>query len=444
MLVNRLVPTLGLSAISSVKGLRTFLFFLLSYALLFVVARRQSFRDPTSIFFDAMNAYDPVYSAIRLEQAASFIDAASNAAAPQITRAPRQPHFCLGIATIARKGARYFKDTVVTLLEGLSEEERADIHLILFIAHTDPSQHPAFAEPWLHKLADQVLLYNASEIDINHIRSLETNEAKIAGREKALFDYTYLLKACATVDTPYVIMLEDDLVALDGWYHRTVAALSSAEEQTRETGAANWLYLRLFYTEEFLGWNAEEWLNYLLYSILVVCFVACVLLIFRKLNPYTRSFLPNTIVVILSGVFTPLLIGLFFAAGRVTMLPPSRGVYQMPKFGCCSQAFVFPRSRIPELVELYTSKHIGYVDMLTEEYANARNEIRWAVTPSIVQHVGRKSSKGGDDDDILPPRKVKSKSQLTVAERLWNFGFEMNDAEALRAEHDAAKERAGS
>lgn len=116
----------------------------------------------------------------------------------------------------------------------------------------------------------------------------------------------------------------------------------------------------------------------------------------------------------------------------------------MPKFGCCSQAFVFPRSRIPELVELYTSKHIGYVDMLTEEYANAKNEIRWAVTPSIVQHVGRKSSKGGDDDDILPPRQVKSKSQLTVAERLWNFGFELNDAEALRAEHDAAKERAGS
>ncbi|KAJ5181704.1 hypothetical protein N7449_011851 [Penicillium cf. viridicatum] len=419
MLVNRLVPTLGLSAISSVKGLQTFLFFLLSYALLFMVARRQSFRDPTSIFFDPMNAYDPVYSAIRLD----------NAAAPQITRAPRQPHLCLGISTIARKGASYFIDTVGTLLDGLSEEERADIHLILFIAHTDPSQHPAFAEPWLHKLADQVLLYNASEIDINHIRSLETHEAKIAGREKVLFDYSYLLKACATVDTPYVIMLEDDLVALDGWYHRTVAALSSAEEQTREMRAANWLYLRLFYTEEFLGWNAEEWLNYLLYSILVVCFVAYVLLIFRKLNPYTRSFLPNTIVVILSGIFTPLLIGLFFAAGRVTMLPPSRGVYQMPKFGCCSQAFVFPRSRIAELVELYTSKHIGY--------------IRWAVTPSIVRHVGRKSSKGGDDD-ILPPRKVKSKSQLTVAERLWNFGFEMNDAEALRAEHDAAKERAGS
>lgn len=238
MLLNRL-PISGLSAVTSVQVLRNFLFFLLFYVLLIMVARRQSSRDPTSIFFDPTKAYDPVYSAIRLEQAASFIDAANNDTEPQVPKGPRQPKFCLGIATIARKGARYFQATVGTFLEGLSEEERAGIHLILFIAHTDPLQHPAYAEPWLYKLADQVLLYNASEVDVDHIHSLETDEAKIAGREKALFDYAYLLKACADIDTPYVIMLEDDLVALDGWYHRTQAALSSAEEQTREMGAAN-------------------------------------------------------------------------------------------------------------------------------------------------------------------------------------------------------------
>lgn len=239
MPLNRLVPSLALSSISSAQGLRAFLFFLLSYVFLFMVTRSWSSRDPTSIFFDPMNAYDPIYSTVRLEQAASFIDAASSAAEPRPTNVPRQPQFCLGIATIARKGAHYFKDTVGTLLEGLSKEEREDIHLILFIAHTDPSQHPAFGEPWLYNLADQVLLYNTSEVDVDHIRSLETNEAKKAGREKALFDYTYLLKECAAVDSPYVIMLEDDLVALDGWYHRTRAALSSAEEQTRDLGAAN-------------------------------------------------------------------------------------------------------------------------------------------------------------------------------------------------------------
>lgn len=222
-----------------------------------MAALRQSSRDPGSIFFDPTKAYDPIYSTIRLEQAASFIDRANNATGPQKSRVSGQPKLCLGIAIIARKGASYFQATVGTFLEGLSEEERAIIHLILFIAHTDPLQHPAYEEPWLDKLADQVLLYNASEVDINYLRSLETEKAKIVGREKVLFDYIYLLKACASVDTPYVIMLEDDLVALDGWYHRTQAALASAEEQTQELGAANCEFYSHYRRGRFLTLNPK-------------------------------------------------------------------------------------------------------------------------------------------------------------------------------------------
>ena len=124
------------------------------------------------------------------------------------------------------------------------------------------------------------------------------------------------------------------------------------------------------------------------------------------------------------------------------MLPVSEGVHQMPKFGCCSQAFVFPRTRIPDLVDLYKSKHIGYVDMITEEYADANDEVRWAVTPSVVQHVGRHSSKGGDQDTSVV-KKHKSKSELTEVEKLWNFEFERNNAAALRAEHDYRLQNTG-
>ena len=200
------------------------------------------------------------------------------------------------------------------------------------------------------------------------------------------------------------------------------------------------LYLRLFYTEEFLGWNSEDWPIYLFYSTLAVCFVACVLLGFRQSQPHIRRHLPNETIILLSSICTPLLIGLFFAAGRVTMLPIPDGVHQMPRFGCCSQAFVFPQSRIPDLVGLYTSKHIGYVDMITEEYANANNEVRWAVTPSVVQHVGRRSSKGADKSALIPV-KPKAKDELTDVEKLWNFRFELNNAEALRVEHDIVKAR---
>lgn len=156
------------------------------------------------------------------------------------TQAPKasSPGLCVGIASIARHGVRYFKSTVGTVLEGLSEAERADIHLILFIAHTNASDHPAYSEPWLHALPDQLLLYDPEEVDIPHIRSLETDEAKVSGREKALFDYTYLLRACEKVNAPYSVILEDDVVAMDGWHHRTKEALSSVEHQMQKLDAS--------------------------------------------------------------------------------------------------------------------------------------------------------------------------------------------------------------
>lgn len=194
--------------------------------------------------------------------------------------------------------------------------------------------------------------------------------------------------------------------------------------------------MRLFYTEEFLGWNSEDWPVYLFYSILAVAFVACVLLSCRRYLPRLRPLLPNELVFLLCLVCTPLLIALFFAAGQVTMLPISEGVNQMPKFGCCSQAFVFPRSRIPDLVDLYTSKKVGYVDSLTEEFANENNEIRWAVTPSVMQHVGRMSTKASNSDTTdLFHINVKSKDELPAKVKLWNFAFETNDAAALHEEH---------
>lgn len=158
MRFNRFVPSLSAATPIPNHKLRIFLSFVLFYVFLTLCARTRSFRDPGSVFFDPSTAYDLSYSAVRLEQADQYVDSAVSDTKPKKSGSSHQPGLCLGIPTIARKGVRYFKHTVGTLLEGLDETERADIHLILFIAHTDPSQHPAYAEPWLHELADQVLL----------------------------------------------------------------------------------------------------------------------------------------------------------------------------------------------------------------------------------------------------------------------------------------------
>lgn len=68
----------------------------------------------------------------------------------------------------------------------------------------------------LHSLTDTVLLYDPDMVDVEHIRNLETPEAKIFAREKGLLDYIYLLRACESNNTPYTVMLEDDIIALDG------------------------------------------------------------------------------------------------------------------------------------------------------------------------------------------------------------------------------------
>jgi len=69
------------------------------------------------------------------------------------------------------------------------------------------------------------------------------------------------------------------------------------------------------------------------------------------------------------------------------------------------------------------------MDVITEDFANERNELRYAVTPSLVQHVGRKSFHG---DDVGP----MSKWMLSVAEKTWSFAFEKFDWRALRREHE--------
>jgi hypothetical protein len=145
-----------------------------------------------------------------------------------------------------------------------------------------------------------------------------------------------------------------------------------------------------------------------------------------------RQLLSNPVILVICGVCIPLCILLFFAAGKVTMLPLPAGVNEMNNFGCCSQGLVFSHHKAQKLVEWYENKKVGFVDMLTEEYADKTGDTRWALTPSVLQHIGRKSSKGDD-------RGKDAKHGRTVAEKLWNFAFELNDAESLRKEHEQVK-----
>ncbi|KAF2840118.1 integral membrane protein [Patellaria atrata CBS 101060] len=396
------------------------------YILTLLLVRHYSWRDPTSVFFDPETAYDPIYSVVREKQAVEFMQQFHGF--PGGNDKPGGKKICLGMASIARKGVRYFRAAVGSLLDGLDEIERSQIHLILFIAHTDPSVHPAYNESWLHDAADTVLLYDLDPDTLSHVRALETSGFT---QEKALFDYNYLLQSCIATELPYIAMMEDDILALDGWFHRTRSALEMAESRSEKP----FLYLRLFYTEQFLGWNSENWAIYFFWSLWTVLIPTSALLLIRRCAPNYHAMLSDRRIFMLTFVCIPLCILLFFAAGRATVLPIPAGVNQMNDFACCGQGLVFPQVKAQNLSRWYEMnlayfdvRKNGLADMLTEEYAKEHEEVRWAITPNVIQHVGRKSTKQKDQSDRPHP--------LTEAEKMFNFKFELNDAGRLRREHE--------
>ena len=375
-----------------------------SYLAVYQYCRHVYSRDPTSFFFDPSKGYRRVYSLEREAQADAYIEAANqsvNEPSPQ-----SNPAICLGIATIARSKEQYIRRTIGSLYEGLSDRQRSNIHLAVFFAQTDPYQHPIYNEPWLKSVANQIVEYNGDDQDIAHLRLLEETHQYW---NKSMYDYEYLLKVCLDTTAEWIIIVEDDVLAKQGWYSELTAAL---EYLQTHVGQHAWLYLRLFYTEKLFGWNSEEWPHYLGWSTLAFLITTTILVTSRSYSHRLRKHLSNTSIAIISCFCLPATISLYFMAGRVSMQPPPKGLQRMEKFGCCSQGLVFPRQMVPRAIETvhHATNKRYYVDMTLERWANTEGLARFALVPPLLQHVGSKSSKGSKFDE--------------GANSIWNFAFE--------------------
>lgn len=204
-------------------------------------AQANFYRDPTSQYFDPSRAYNRMYTAVRSAQADAFVNASATRPFHRTVSTP--PYLCIGMLTVARPGGYvYFRTSIGSLLEGLTQEERDSIYLMPFITHTDPKKHPVYPEPWLHNVVDRILVYSEAERltkeQFEHIKELEAERDRTGtpDREKHLFDYGLLLKQCMDVNASYVAIMEDDVLALDGWYHRAKGALKDIERKASRNG----------------------------------------------------------------------------------------------------------------------------------------------------------------------------------------------------------------
>jgi hypothetical protein len=373
------------------------------YLLFFRYYHYASYRDPTSYFFDPLRAYERRYSSTRIAEAEKFLRDAGDISKP--TRSEDwTPLICVGIATVPRRGEQYVGLTVASLLAGLDEAERGSIFLNLLIGNTDASKHPIYSEKWVETLPDRVLTYRQDDPDFELIREWEEDGWY---RNKTIYDYTHLMKDCYDTGAQYVAMIEDDTLAVKGWLPSALQALDTVKERT---GDKKWIYMRLFYVDDLLGWNSEEWPRYLAWSFMIWTLLTGTMVATRRVLKNELKTLSVSAIWIISCVFIPAAIALHFMAGRQTMWPISPGVREMNKYGCCSQGLVFPRSIIPQLLERTDLTTDWLVDMMLEKIADYEGWTRWAVIPSLLQHIGATSSKGYGFDDS--------------ARTLWNFRFE--------------------
>ncbi|KAJ3461093.1 hypothetical protein MRS44_011960 [Fusarium solani] len=340
--------------------------------------RLHFYRDPGSVFFDKERAYETHYSAHRRVEAQ--------------------------------------QTTLGTLLHGLTAQERADLHISVLIAETDPTRHSSWHEEWIRRAADDVHTYQVNVTEKAHLQHLEE-----VGHysEKGVFDYTYALQRCYHTGAPYIGMFEDDIVLARGWLVRTLLGLRQISGPDGER--KSWLFMRLFNQERSTGWasrdiggNNEHWI-----IMGIGIGISASVLLARRRWWLARKYLDLETLLVTVVILIPGLVILFYQSGKASLLPPSPGVFNEP-FGCCSQAMVFPRVQVPLLVESLRAKREGQVDLLLDEIASNNNLERYALYPVQAQHIGIDSAR----------KTVKGEAQA-----IWSMAFEDLDPGMLEQDH---------
>ncbi|RBA14249.1 hypothetical protein FPRO05_03041 [Fusarium proliferatum] len=403
------------------------------WVFLFQLCRVYTFFDPSSFFYDSGRAYETRYSAIRQRQADELLDVAEHFPVEELAKLPpfnnaaeaiprnSSKRLCVGIPSVTREREQFLPRAVASLVQGLSLEQRQSIHIVILLGDDDPTSHPVFGKRWLDRLADQVLLYgNSSKVDApKRYRIVASDHShELPRNDRVHRDYATLITACQEQQTDYFALVEDDIIAAHNWLGRLSTALDKLE---RNEDAKNWLYLRLFYSETYMGWNAEEWLTYLVNSISVYYIVLVLYLLVVAIDTRRRSqtFHPKSIVWALPHLtfWTASFILLYFLAGRLAVNPYPTGVHEMPNYGCCAQGLVIPQQHLDALgVALNTASDAIAGDSLIESFADSHHLKKYAITPSVLQHVGRMGS-----SDVGGTRKVT-----------WNFSFEKTSTRRSR------------
>lgn len=295
--------------------------------------------------------------------------------------------------------------------------ERSDIHIDILNAEITSSDHPSWNETWVHNAVDNFQTYAFDGLEEEkYIKWLAQTGAYA---EKGVYDYTTALRGCLDTGTPYVAIIEDDVLLADGWMMQTLSGLDKIPALDDEQRP--WLFMRLFNQERSIGWAGKNIGENHEYPIIfgIAFGVLLVSMLLRQNWPWIRKYLDLETLFVLVTILIPGLVILFYQCGKASLLPHSPGVFNEP-FGCCSQALMFPRESIPLILEYMQEEKRGQFDLMLDELAVEAGYSRYALYPVQAQHIGLESARMTERDE---------------AQAIWSMAYEDLKPKALRAEH---------
>ncbi|ORX89455.1 hypothetical protein K493DRAFT_318683 [Basidiobolus meristosporus CBS 931.73] len=286
---------------------------------------------------------------------------------------------CIGILP-SNHSQDFLKSTEITvgsLFDTFNAEDRSRIHVTLFLPKTESNAHLEATKGYSH-LVNSVLVY--PEQGYQKIVRLENWAEPVNGLEynrntKEIFEYAHILQYCDAKRPMYTLILRD-VVATRDWFRQLELALASVNYRD------DWLYMRMFYSEELLGFHLRD-------SLWVLMYIAASVLLFRWL---LNSFLPEyvdyhtflTISLVLLICLIP------WSIGRQNIFPVSTGASELPN-GCCTEAVVYNQNHIPALLSsllVHEKPHSQSLASRLSQFSSAQQLRQLAWTPSAFQTLG--------------------------------------------------------
>ncbi|XP_050407809.1 alpha-1,6-mannosyl-glycoprotein 4-beta-N-acetylglucosaminyltransferase [Patella vulgata] len=131
----------------------------------------------------------------------------------------------IGVPTINRTGDTYLLNTIESLVSSMSESEKKDVIILIFLADTDQAVKSVLSTEIMKKFQEhivsgliQLIQAPASFYPNNHIKRLTYGQGKdyVQWRAKQNYDYAFMFKYAKDLST-YYMQIEDDVHTRPGY-----------------------------------------------------------------------------------------------------------------------------------------------------------------------------------------------------------------------------------